>query len=190
MTTIIDKMNDELLRLWQSRQRVIEEHGQEQRLLAEQRALEDQAREQVLPGLRDQEQDWNQRYDAWLAGGLDLFSERDDLNTRIRLAYGRPRTVALVTLRRQVKRELDRRRALSKTRNREQARKEHARYLRDVAKEQAKGAKSMSGGDGSKYQAMERVKETEAAADRLLGKTPKQADDNAMFIPPEVALRS
>ena len=61
-----------------------------------------------------------------------------------------------------------------------------------LAREQAKTARDMQGGDGSKYQARERVAETEAAVDRLLGKTPKpkQAKDDMFFVTPEQAMRS
>ena len=186
---MLPELERKLTELWEKRQRLLDAQEQERQRQARYTALADQARDELLPPLRDWEVDWDERFDAWLAEGLSLYDERSDKNVAIRRAYGRPRTYATNRLLASVKAEVQRRRALSGAGSRDHAsyRKQRARDLRDLAKSMEKARKTMAGGGGSVDQARKRAEDARAAADALEGKTPQRQEPDGMFITPQQA---
>jgi hypothetical protein len=159
--------------------------------LAQERAQRQQAREEEarrqLPALREQEQDWSERYDQWLAEGLALFDEQGKLSSKIRYSYGRPRDSAPRRVQQTIKREADQRRALERARagrNSNADKQTRADYLRAVLEEQKRAYRTLSSG---KHDAANRIAETERALAEAEGKKSlrQRAEE---FISPEQAL--
>jgi len=187
MTSILERIEKELVEKWQQRQDVIDWNKVQQAQDQEQARVKAEARDKLLPAVRKREQAYNDRVIAWLDEGLDLCAEERELRKDVALAYGRPRAFRLTArLQACVKSEKNRLRVfLRGPRNYGTMRKERARQLRSFGKEQARIARSMAGGDGSRYAAGQRIRETQAAADRWEGKPP--ADENAMLVTAEQA---
>ena len=184
--TILERIEKELVDKWQQRQDLLD--GSKARLAreAEQARVQAEAREKLLPDVREREQDYNQRLVAWLDQGLDLFQEEKELRRDASSAYGRSRVLRVTgRFKALVKNEKERLMVWVRgPRNYGGQSRNRARQLRDFAKEQAKRAKSMVGGGGSRYQAEQRIAQAKAAADRIEGKTP---DGDAMLITAEQA---
>ena len=124
-------------------------------------AYEAAARER-LPGLREQEQDWQEEYDAWLRQGLALFEEHAELSAQLRAAYGRPQDAAPRRVQNTIKHEAQRRQGLKRAQrgynpNSEQRRIEH---LRRVLEEQKQAERRLASG---RHDADQRIMATEAA---------------------------
>jgi len=189
MTTILQDIEDRLVKLWESRQELVDGAEADRLQRAAQAEHEAEVRETLLPKDREVEADIASRYDQWLSDGLSMFSEVEACHASTRSHFGRPRFRVPSRVRNIVQHETDRRRVWTRgPHDIEAAQAERARELRSLAKEQAKLAKSMRGGDGSKYAAQFRVQETEAAADRLEGKTPTVEVQDGEFVSMSQAL--
>ena len=136
MTTMLDRIEEQLVDLFQRRQDVLDVGRRQRERRAEQERHRAEVREKYLPKDRELEQDWQQAYEDWLSQGLDLFDQRQSLTASIRAHYGRPRTSVHAELVKRVKAEFDRQQVLNRgPRDQTAARQEKRDHLRGVVKD-------------------------------------------------------
>jgi len=159
MSTLLDRIEEQISELWQQRQNVLDVGQRQRELEAERAQLEAEVRAEHLPGDRQNEEEWQQAYEDWLRQGLDLFDDRASLNSSIRAHFGKPRTSVHVDLPRRVRAELERQQVLGRPPEDYDASmpKAQEQHLRDVIRTLERS---------NKQQAHDRARALRASLDR------------------------
>jgi len=189
MSIRLANIEEKILELWKQRDTVQAEAERQAEEQAK-RAREKAEARKALPELREREREAWSRYIGAVHELQAAIDGLEELRPELGRAFARLRYTAPKGMRSAIKRELSRLAIYSrKARDEEAERKARARRLRETAKAMEKARRTMAGGNGSIDQARQRIDDLQQSADVAEGKAKsKKADDNAMFIPAEVAL--